>query len=631
MALPATDTTTYGVEGEAKEPTGPEVLLRYAQMGDISEELDQEVIDKLGMDCSRGYDTDKASIADWLNELEETRKLANQETEGQKTYPWPNASNVKYPLITQAGLEFNARAYPALINDGNIVKASITGPDPDKQKEQRKERITKYMSNQVMNEMPDWEVDMDRLLMAVPIDGVAFKKVYFDPVMQSNVAAFVGASELVVNINTKDLKTAPRISHVLAYYPYEIREKMGIGLWLEADLPLQDEDIQAPEVFIEQHILYDLDDDGYPEPYIVTFHERSSKVVRVTANYRQENIMIGRDGEVKKVEANQYFIKYECFPSPDGTFYGRGFGALLKHINDSVNSILNQMIDAGHLANTQGGFLGRGFNTKSGSMRFSPGEWKKVDITGGDLKNGILPLPVRDPSNTLFALLGMLIEAGKGIASIQDVMTGGGGKNMPATSVLAMIEQGSKVYTAIFKRLFRSLKEEFTLLYELNGLFLDEEEYKEFLDDPNASIADFEDEAMDIVPQADPRMATDMQRMAKAQMLREDMGLPWVNGPEVTKEVWTVAGIQDAEKYIQPPPTKPSPEQLEKLAEIDIKKKDAETKRITAVANAIETLAKAGVTGENNILNMLEMQIVKDELENADNERRPVPRLEDQQ
>lgn len=616
---------------DTEELSGIELTLSYAKARDITDQISEEDFTSLGQICARGYEIDKQSISEWLSELDEIRKLASQSSEEAKTYPWPNASNVKYPLITQAALEFSARAYPALINNGDIVKASIDGPDSDGAKNARKDRVTKYMSYQVMNEMPDWEVDTDRMLLAIPIDGVGFKKVYFDPMRGVNVSEFISASELVVNMGTKSLDTVPRISHLLAYYPYEIDENQGVGLWRNVKLSINDPEVQEPENFVEQHILYDLDGDGYAEPYIVTFHEKSGEVVRVVANYRQEDILTGPDETVVKVNRRAYFVKFECFPDYEGGFYSKGFGSLLKPINDSVNSILNQMIDAGHLANTGGGFLGQGFKIKSGSLRFTPGDWKKVEVLGGVLKDNVLPLPVPQPSNTLFALLGMLVESGKGIASIQDVMTGGGGQNMPATSVLAMIEQGTKVYTAIFKRLFRSMKEEFGLIYELDGLFLDEQKYKEFLDNPEATIADFEDENMDITPQADPRMATDMQRMAKAALLKEESALPWIDGAKVSIEVMKAAGIEEPEQYLKPPQTEPSPDQLVELAELEVKKKDSETNRIKAVSGAMKNIADADEKGADNLLNMLELITAKDAIEDAENDEQPVPGLERQQ
>lgn len=627
-----------------------ELLKSYATMKDIVGELDDEALDKLGQICVRGYAVDKESVAPWMAELEEIRAMANQKGGEAKTYPWPGASDVKYPLITQAALEFNARAYPALINDGEIVKASVEGrtepfeiPEdapPEEQKKlselnadiegktARKDRVTKYMSYQVMDRMPNWESDMDKLLMAIPTDGLAVKKVYFDPMTGENVGEFVSASEFIVNDATKDLKDCPRASHLLAFYPYEIAENQAVGLWRDKELDIQEPELQTAETFVEMHILYDLDGDEYPEPYIVTFHEKSGTVVRVRANFSPQDILTDKKGKVVKVQPRQYFVKYECFPDPDGGFYGRGLGQLLKTINDTVNSILNQMVDAGHLSNTGGGFLGKGFKTKSGSVRFKPGEWKKTDVVGGILKDNIVPLPVAQPSLVLFQLLGMMVEAGKGIASIQDVMTGGGGQNMPATSVLAMIEQGAKVYTAIFKRLFRSMKEEFQLLYALNGDYLDEKQYQEYLDDPKATIADFEDEKMDITPQADPRMATDIQKMAKAALLKEDLQLPWVNGPEVTVEAWRAAGIQDPERFIKPPPKGPSPEQLVELAELRVKEKDAETKRITAVANMLDKMATTDEKQTDNLLNAMELIAVKDTIDESANDEGAVPGLE---
>jgi hypothetical protein len=210
--------------------------------------------------------------------------------------------------------------------------------------------------------------------------------------------------------------------------------------------------------------LWDLDDDGYPEPYCVTVHKETRKVVRIKARFDADGVTTNAQGEVVRIEPLKYVTKYGFMPSVDGSYYDVGFGLLLEAINETVNSTINQLMDAGHLANTQGGFIGAGVSIKSGALKFAPGEWKKVEATGVDLKNSIVPLPIKEPSAVLFNLLGMLIEAAKEISATKDILTGETNQaQQPVGTTLAMIEQGLKVYTAIIKRVHRALKAELGL------------------------------------------------------------------------------------------------------------------------------------------------------------------------
>ena len=600
-------------------------------------DLDEDTLSKLGQACVRGYELDLSSVADRMEELRELSQVANAVKEKKKTYPWPGASNVKYPMILNAALQFNGRAYPTIMNDGNIAKIAVTGGDPDGQKQLRADRVGKHMSFQLTEEIDGWDAGMDWLLISVPIVGCVFKKVWRDGNENRTASEVVAATDLIVNNSTKDMKSCPRASHIVAFYPYEIRENVNLGIWLDADFNIADEETQKPEEFIEQHVLYDLDEDDYPEPYIVTIHKNSGAVVRVEPNFEAKDVILDDDEMVAKINPHQYFVKYECFPDPEGGFYGVGLGQLLKPINDSVDSILNQMIDGGHLANTGGGFLGKGFKFKSGSVRFSPGEWKRTETAGGMLKDNIVPLPVPQPSAVLFSLLGLLIDAGKDIASIQDVLTGGGGKNMPATSVLALIEQGMKVYTAIFKRLYRSLKEELRLIYELNQVYLTDEEYQTILDDEQATVADYEGLSKDIQPEADPSMVTDMQRIQRAQAVIEVVGPT----PEAKLEYLKALGVANPEKYIPPPPEGPSPEEMERLADLEIReremsRKERETfaKNLDTFAKALKTVAETDEKGADNSLNTAELTMLIDEARsigamiNEQNERDRVSGLE---
>lgn len=599
--------------------------------------IDEEAMNKMGMAALRGYEEDKASISDWTKEIEDVRELAAQKAT-KKTYPWDGASNVKYPLITVAALQFNARAYPTILNNNNIALARVIGKDEDGQKAARAERISRHMSAQLTEEMEDWESNMDRLLSALPIDGVCFKKIYNNSVERKNAADYVSATDLIVNNSTVNLKTAPRISMLMSLYPYEIQERISSGIFTEWRTMEEDETTQEPVDFIEQHCRYDLDGDGYPEPYIVTLTLKGGKVVRIVANYREENILTD-GGDIIKIDATQYFVKYECFPDPQGGFYSRGFGMLLKPISESIDSILNQLIDAGHLSNTGGGFLAKGFRVQSGQLRFSPGEWKKVDISGMSLKDGVLPLPIREPSGVLFSLLGMLVDAGKQISSIQEVMTGGGGQNTPATTVLALIEQGMKVYTAIFKRIYRSLKEELKLLYDLNRLYLDDETYDNILDEKAAVKADYEDKSFDIRPAADPSMATDIQKAAKSQLLTPFLHDPFFNGPKIAEDLLESAGFSHPNEYLAPPKQGPDPmeqlamqkeaadmelrhrEQNRKDKETQAKIQDMDVKQYDILASAFKKMAETDELGGDNLLNAKELEAIKRFKEIVDEQR----------
>jgi len=629
----ADDKTSFSIEEMGQ-------LYTYTNLA--GEYIDEETLSELGRTALTGYEIDKGSISEWEADLKDVRKLAAQETQ-DKTYPWPNASNVKYPLITVAALQFNARAYPTIINNNNIALIRTIGQDPDGQKAKRAERISKHMSVQLTEEMDGWEADMDSLLAALPIDGIAFKKVYFDSIEQKNVSEFVSATDLIVNQSTKSLRFAPRISMLMSLYPYEIQERINGGIFREwrDEIP-EDESEQKPIEFIEQHCRIDLDNDGYSEPYIVTLTKEGGEVVRVVANYRAEDIN-EVDGDIVKINPTQYFVKYQCFPDPEGGFYSKGFGMLLKPISESVDSILNQLIDAGHLANTGGGFFAKGFRVKSGQLRFTPGEWKKVDVGGANLRDGVLPLPVPQPSAVLFNLLGTLLEAGKEISSVQDVMTGAANaQNTSPTTVVSLIEQGMKVYTAIFKRIYRSLKEELGLLYGLNRLYLPEDSYINILDNQEAiSTEDYEDESFDVRPAADPTMATDVQKAGKAQFLQQFMADPRMNFPEIQKEVFLAMDIDDPEKYLAPPSEGPTPEQqliMQKEAaemefqdrelriketELGIKQDESTAKQFKEYSTALLNVAKADEIGGDNFLAADELKLIKQSQEQVNVEQRP--------
>ena len=498
----------------------------------IAESLDDDMLKEIGAEAFKGYDLDHQSRMDWEKHVDEWTKLAKQTVE-PKTYPWPKASNIKYPLLSTAAMQFAARAYPSLVpSNGKLVNAKAIGKDPEGTKSKTAEAVSIYMSYQLLEEMDSWEEEMDKMLIMLPIVGTMFKKTYWDPLKEANCSHLVMPKNLVVNYWARSLKDAERITEILEISPRKVKERQQSGLWLDVDIgsaPSPEGIMNAPSVvdsttpytFLEQHTFLDLDDDGYKEPYIVTFHKQTKKVVRIVARFDETTIKLNAKGEIQKIDPIQYYTKFGFIPNPDGGFYDIGFGVLLGPLNESVNTVINQLLDSGHLSTLQAGFIGKGLRIRMGDTRFLPGEWKAVNSTGADLKQQIVPLPTKEPSNVLFQLMGSLITSGKELASVAEIFVGKmPGQNTPATTTMATIEQGMKVFTAVYKRLYRSMTEEFKKLARLNNLYLNPQTYVDVVD-MEVGPEDFDMKAHNIFPGADPTAVSQTEKLLKAQGLME--------------------------------------------------------------------------------------------------------------
>ncbi len=586
-----------GAETQDGESTrDPLDLLReYLDADNIADLLTAEELGRIGEKVKREYDIDKTSRKNWEEMNDKALKLALQEAE-PKTYPWPGAANIKYPLLTAAAIQFAARAYPAIVAGKDVVKAKVIGADKDGQKRNRGDRIARHMSFQLTDQMTEWEEDTDKLLHILPISGLCYRKTYYDATLGRPVSELTMPDKLVVNDGARNLETVPRVTQELEFYPHEIEERMRAGTWRREEFGPAvggEGDEDAPHIFLEQHRLLDLDGDGFQEPYIVTLHKETAKVVRILPNFREEQIAVTEDGEIARIERDQYFTKYSFLPNPTGGFHDIGFGFLLLPINEAVNSTLNRLLDAGTLANLGGGFIGQGARLRGGQIRFKPGEWKPVDSSGAKLRDNLVPLPINEPSNVLFLLLGMLIEAAKDISSVKDVMTGEAqGRNQSPTTTLALIEQGMSVFTAIYKRIFRSLKSEYAKLYRLNGRNLDPETYFTVLDEPEAiSNEDYAEGDFDIVPVADPTVVTNMQKLGRAEFLMQFRGDPLVNQVELRQRVFGAASIEDIDELlVEKMPQDPA--LALQADEIDLKKEDQRLRRVEVESEIMERAAK---------------------------------------
>lgn len=574
------------------------LLQRLASMDNAAEAFKPEELAVLGSRVVREYQIDKTSRTEWEQTAARAMDLAKQK-KASKSTPWDGASNVKYPMLTTAALQFAARAYPAIVDGPRIVKCAVAGRDPQGMKAAMADRVSQHMSYQLLYELPEWEADMDTALHQIPIVGCAFKKVYPDGTSQAGFRSdLISAFKFVVNQSTKSLETTPRATHVFELYPHEIGERIRAGRFVDFDVKSGgngSEDEDAPHEFFEQHRYWDADGDGIDEPWIVTVHKKLEKVVRITPCFDVDKIELDpMRGRIIRIPRRKYFVKIPFLPDPEGGFYDIGFGKLLEALNDVIDTTLNQMMDAATLQNSGGGFAAAGVNLGKSRIKFKLGEYQTVPSAGQDIRQALYTPDFNGPSPVLFQLLSLMIEAGKDIASIKDILTGETPNNQTATSTMAAIEQGLKVFTAIYKRVFRALKEEYKLIYEINRAALDQPKYIALLDEPvEVTQADYHDD-LDVMPVADPNTVTDMQRMAKAQFLMEQVaaGNPHINPLEATRRALEAARIERIEDVLvsQPPP--PDPLQIEGAkTEVELKKAQV----IKTTADAAVQLATASV------------------------------------
>ena len=512
----------------------------------LCDRFDEADLTTIGGWVINGYTRDEWSRNKWLKRTEAAMDLALQ-IQKDKTYPWPNCSNVAFPLITIAVMQFHARAYPALISGTDLVKARVVGDDPEGKLKARANRISTHMSWQGLEQDQPWEEQQDRLLLNVAVVGSAFKKSYYSPKKGHNISELVLARDLVLDYWAKSVEDCPRKTHIIPLYRNDIYERvkretfrdiLSEGWYgqppktdttqakINADnrqgktLPQPDD--TTPFTFLEQHCSLDLDGDGYAEPYIITVEKSTGCVVRIVTRFdREEDIERNQAGEIISILAMEYFTKYPFIPSPDGGIYDIGFGVLLGPLNESVNTITNQMIDAGTMQNGGGGFLGRGVKIRGGVYTFSPLEWKRVDSTGDDLRKNIVPLPTAEPSTVLFQLLSFLVNYTNRISGSTDMLVGENpGQNTPAQTAQEMVQQGEKIYSALFKRIWRAMKEEFKKLYTLNAIYLpDKVPFGE-----NGAFALREDYLGDpstVVPAADPQVTSETQQIQRAMAISD--------------------------------------------------------------------------------------------------------------
>lgn len=483
-----------GQGDDAAESDGPDDFLDQvlAFEGNIADLLAKDstgtkFLGELGALVVQEYELDETGRQEWKEGAERALKAAGQTKQPAKTYPIanPGSANVNYPLLTTAAIQFAARAYPAIVRGDEVVDVKVNGQDVDGAKSERAERVAAFSNDQIMYQCPEWEPGTDALLHQLPITGKAFRKVYWDANLGRPRFDFCPALKVCIPADAPSLEMSPRVTHLLDIYPYDYERKVANGDWRKCQITAAASgDSQAKIAFLEQCRYIDLDEDGLSEPWIVTVHKDSRTVVRIDPAFAEQDIVRGRDGSVRQIERLLPWIDYDFIPDPQGGVYAIGFGKLLEEISATINTLLNQMIDAGHWSNTNTGFIGAGVKTRGGTIQLEPNAFKMLPgVT--NLREAIQKIDFPGPSAVSFNLVEMLLAAAKDITAVKDVISGDmpGGQHVAEGTVMALIEQGLQVFTSIYKRIYRSMTREFALQCRLNARYLSQEDYQRFLDE----------------------------------------------------------------------------------------------------------------------------------------------------
>jgi len=579
-----------------KKTISVEEVLQSAD--NVAEIMDEQDLSTLAYDVVGWYERDLDSRTGWEKKQQGYLELATQVVKN-KTFPWPNAANVKYPLLTVACIQFNARAYKSIMPNAKVAKARVIGHDPEGRKQEIADRIGMHMSYQLIEQMETWEEELDKLTLVLPICGNAFRKTYRGA--DSNVSELVLPQDLVVNYYSKSIEQAQIKTHKQLMPRNTLIENQRLGIFLDVDLDLSSDlpdtqkgpntdkahGIEPPatldgaeeDLLLECHCYLDIDGDGYKEPYFVTVHKESLKVLRVVPRFDLDDIKRNSEGLVAKITPYEYFTNYVFVPDPVSGVYGLGFGSLIGPLNETSDTLINQLLDSGTLYNLPSGFLSRGIRVRDGNKALRPGEWRHVNSTGDDLRKSIVPLPVRAPSDVLFQLLSLMLTAGKELSSITDLMRGESpGQNQPYSTTSAMLEQGLMVYSSIYKRIYRALKKELKKLHSLNKKYLDSEEYFSVIDSEKNEVRgmvtpeDYNTPYTDVIPAADPNIVADAQNLAKSEALIPFIQMGTVNPQVATKRALQAQGQEGIAELMQMPEPQPDFDQQIEMQKLEIQK-----------------------------------------------------------
>ena len=537
----------------------------------LAEDVDDRELGSLSSDLMSQYDSNKASRSDWEDSYSKGLELLGFNYE-ERTMPFRGASGVTHPLLAEAAIQFQAQAFNELLPSDGPVKTQVFG-DTSSGQIQQANRVKEFMNYYIMNVMKEYTPEFDQMLFYLPLAGSTFKKVYYDEVLERAVSKFVPAENLVVPYETSDLDSCPIIAQVLRMPFNELRKKQVAGFYRDIPvLPSQSNNdlggaqeeydkiqgmsssqIDYDCTLIEFHVDLDLegfeelDEDGEPTgikvPYIVTVSEDSGVVLSIRRNFVED------DAKRAKI---QYFVHYKFLPGFG--FYGLGLIHAIGGLSRTATAALRQLIDAGTFSNLPAGFKTRGLRVRNEDEPLQPGEFRDVDAPGGVLRDSLMPLPFKGPDATLYQLLGFVVDAGRRFATITDMKVGDGNQQAAVGTTIAMLEQGSRVMSAVHKRMHYAMREEFKLLARIMSEYLPSE-YPYMVAGAQRSVKqeDFDDR-IDVIPVSDPNIFSQSQRIALAQAeLQLATQAPELHDMhEAYRRMYHALGVKDVDKILKP-------------------------------------------------------------------------------
>jgi hypothetical protein len=552
--------------------------------GNLADVIDEGELGRISSDLVNSIEDDLAAREDWEDTYKRGLEFLGMKTE-ERSEPFEGSSGVIHPLLAESVTQFQAQAYRELLPATGPVRTAVVGAQNEMLVKQS-ERVKDYMNYMITYEMEEYDPELDQMLFYLPVIGSTFKKVYFDPLKGRAVSKFIHAEDLIVPYGATDLLASPRITHRITMDSNEVRKLQLNGFYRDIDLPSESESDTAAMSEVEESIddvqgihpsgpsdeltLYEvhtsLDIEGFEDmgvngeptglrlPYIVTVVADSGDVLAIRRNYLEIDPM---------KRAKQYFVHYKFLPGLG--FYGLGLTHMIGGLAQASTSILRQLIDAGTLSNLPAGFKARGARIRDEDNPLQPGEFRDIDVVGGTLQGSLMPLPFKEPSGTLYNLLGTLVDAGRRFASMADMKVGEMSGETPVGTTMAIMERGTKVMSAIHKRLHYSQKVEFKLLSRIFAETVQSYPYAADMQmGPEVFVQDF-DQRIDVLPVSDPNIFSMSQRIALAQTeLQLVQSNPQIHGGpqglyQAYRKMYEALGVNNIDAILPPPPPPPPP------------------------------------------------------------------------
>jgi hypothetical protein len=554
----------------------------------LAEFLPDDVLGKLGSKLYQNYQDYKSSRKDWERSYKEGLDLLGFKYDN-RTEPFQGASGATHPVLAEAVTQFQSLAYKELLPAEGPVRTQVLGLSTP-EKEQQSQRVKEFMNYQIMDQMKEYEPEFDQMLFYLPLAGSSFKKVYYDEVEQRAVSKFVPADDLIVPYSATSLDDAESIIHVLKISENDLRKQQVAGFYRDIELKpstANESEVEQKEkelegqtkgvnedVFniLEFHTNLDLEgfedanletgeQTGIKIPYVVTIEENSREILSIRRNFEV--------GDPKKNKI-QYFVHFKFLPGLG--FYGFGLIHMIGGLSRTATTALRQLIDAGTLSNLPAGFKQRGIRIRDDAQSIQPGEFRDVDAPGGNIRDAFMMLPFKEPSQTLLALMGVVVQAGQRFASIADLQVGEGNQQAAVGTTVALLERGSRTMSAIHKRIYAALKQEFKLLARVFKLYLPQEYPYDVVGGQNTIKQSDFDDRVDILPVADPNIFSQTQRISLAQTeMQLAASNPAIhNQYQVYRNMYEALGVKDIDKILirpqQPTPKDPALEHIDSLA-----------------------------------------------------------------